>query len=403
MDALAQALKHHTLRKVAAADMHDSSAPVTHTNVFEEEQRNQYQSGVLDANLETYYDLLDAASLTFKTTFMPLSQEDARFFVDHYEAREQLSKALITQGRSELEIDDVTGDGYLTPDHRAHIVSLVTRLEAYTRPMLQKAPAFFVKFSSRSPKDAVVLQRARITDLFRKAYATTLAEQGGAAVVNGSFEDSNARIIAMLVAGTQALMMTSAQEAIELLRISERIYQDCLLALDQAQRGRFMLNMCVREWAPLHPGAEWRCFCRPGDCIITCISQYCYLAQFPDIAATDKAVILRRINDFYERRVAPVLRTSGLASAGFVCDISLSNISASHEDHVEEGWVLELNPLLSSTDGGLFSWQREEDLIMGRSDARYPVLRTVEAIPAGAGAVIASSWKWLLDLPDKEI
>jgi hypothetical protein len=81
-------------------------------------------------------------------------------------------------------------------------------------------------------------------------------------LIKGSIQDKNARVIAMLVAGTRSLLVADAPAAMQLLRTSERIYQDCLLALDQAKRGRFMLNLCVREWCELHPSSEWRCFCR---------------------------------------------------------------------------------------------------------------------------------------------
>ena len=403
MDAqtLTSALQRVCLRKVPEAAKHDISAPAIATDaIFEARQRDLYQSRVLDANLETYYDLLAPAGITFPTEFVPLSVEDARFFVAHYEAREAARAHLVTQGVDEAQLDDVTA-AYLAPGMREHIAVLEQRLAPALSTLMSRDSAAcgcFVKLSSRSPKDAVVLQRRRILGLFRGAYAHALAAVGGH-VEKGSPADTNARIVAMLVSGTRALMVASSSEAIQLLRLSERIYQDCLLALDQAEHGRFKLNVCVRQWVDIHPGFEWRCFCRPGDCAITCISQYCYLACFPAIAALEPDVIARHVTAYYERHVAPILRASPFAAYGFVCDIALPNIATGDYDAcIAGGWVLELNPLLSSTDGALFSWQREEELIMGsKQGVAYPVVRTTRSVPSGARAMIASSWKWLLD------
>jgi hypothetical protein len=252
------------LRKVSAAEKKDFSASLAPSDpLFEENQRNYYQSAVLDANLETYYDILQPSGLTFQTQFMPLSKADAEFFVQHFEAREAaISEAMIIRGDTQhLPVDEYC---YLTDSLKSRIVDLEQRLQPYIDHMrsISGAAGVFVKFSSRSPKDAVVLQRQRIVQLFHSALAAEAAAFPGGILVRDSLEDKNARIIAMLVAGTQSLMVEDAISAIHLLRTSERIYQDCLLALDQAQRGRFTLNLCVREWSELHPSSEWRCFCR---------------------------------------------------------------------------------------------------------------------------------------------
>jgi hypothetical protein len=258
-----------SLRKVSAAEKRDFSASLAESDpMFEEKQRNHYQSAVLDANLETYYDILQPSGLTFHTDFMPLSKADAEFFVKHFEARETaISEAMISRGDTQrIPIDECS---YLSDSFKSRIAHLEQLLQPYIERMRLRngADGVFVKFSSRSPKDAVVLQRDRIIQLFHSALAAEAAAAPGGILVKDSVEDKNSRIIAMLVAGTRSLMVTDAASAIHLLRTSERIYQDCLLALDQAERGRFTLNLCVREWSELHPSSEWRCFCR---CIFFC-------------------------------------------------------------------------------------------------------------------------------------
>jgi hypothetical protein len=261
---LAELQKGASLRKVPASEKKDASLCLLSADpLFEDNQRNHYQSAVLDANLETYYNILQPSGLTFSTDFMPLSQSDAEFFVQHFEAREKsINEAMLMRGDTRrLPIDEFS---YISDDIKSWIVDLEQRLQPYIERMRLRSGAdgVFVKFSSRSPKDSVVLQRERILQLFHSALAAEAASDPQGVLIKGSIQDKNARVIAMLVAGTRSLLVADAPAAMQLLRTSERIYQDCLLALDQAKRGRFMLNLCVREWCELHPSSEWRCFCR---------------------------------------------------------------------------------------------------------------------------------------------
>lgn len=89
---------------------------------------------------------------------------------------------------------------------------------------------------------------------------------------------------------------------------------------------------------------------------------------------------------------------SSIAASGFCCDISLRGLHLCDSEYQAQfqGWVLELNPLLPSTDGALFSWQTESDIILGTAPVDYPVLRRTTKACAGSQALISSDWKWLL-------
>jgi hypothetical protein len=91
--------------------------------------------------------------------------------------------------------------------------------------------------------------------------------------------------------------------------------------------------------------------------------------------------------------------SSSIAASGFCCDISLRGIHLSDSEYSAQfkGWVLELNPLLPSTDGALFSWQTESDIILGTASVEYPVLRRTMKASPGSKALISGDWKWLLD------
>ena len=59
-------------------------------------------------------------------------------------------------------------------------------------------------------------------------------------------------------------------------------------------------------------------------------------------------------------------------------------------------WVIELNPLLETTDGCLFSWKRDRDAIDGVAKGP-PEMRVCHAPRNGAKALIASDWRKLYD------
>ena len=105
------------------------------------------------------------------------------------------------------------------------------------------------------------------------------------------------------------------------------------------------------------------------------------------------------LGSYYNEQVRPVIMGSSIAASGFCCDISLRGIHLSDSDYQAQfkGFVLELNPLLPSTDGALFSWHTESDIILGTASVQYPVLRLTERASAGSKALISSDWKWLLD------
>jgi len=56
--------------------------------------------------------------------------------------------------------------------------------------------------------------------------------------------------------------------------------------------------------------------------------------------------------------------------------------------------VIELNPFMESTDGCLFSWQKERPLLEGAGEFEF---RIVTAVRNGAKALVANDWRQLLE------
>ena len=379
------ALHEASSKLKAVAIQHDASAPkiALGQDRQSEEQRNKYQTSVLDANLESYYTLL-GPDLTFRTEFVPLTIDDARFFVKHYEAREQFRSRLIIDGASEHDVDARSAE-WITGAFQERISSLESRLAPVMASMMGAgSPGCFVKFSSRSPKDAAILKREKVSRIFRDELQKLP-------------DDSvNSRIIALLSSGGKMLCCATPTDAIALLRVSERIYQDCLLALDQPDR--FLMHMCVREWKSISPRDEFRCFCPFPHGRMAAMSQYNMLAFWPELLE-QREHVSQRVQEFFTAAILPKLRATNLCESGFVCDIAIDSDTG-------RLWCMELNPFQDTTDGALFSWVRERAVLEGRDpvtgallEGSAPVVRFVEKSPIGAKALIAASWRWLLELP----
>eukprot|EP00051_Salpingoeca_urceolata_P001559 m.41954 g.41954 ORF g.41954 m.41954 type:complete len:235 (-) comp11506_c0_seq1:851-1555(-) len=135
---------------------------------------------------------------TFRTEFLPLTKEDARVFEAAYHAEDKAA---------------------LPAEAQAVVTRLAAAIDDVIETKFGGSPVF-VKTSSRSAKDAAVAQR-RLRTLYRQY----IGESPDKSV--------NARIIALLKAGTEMLCVRRGVDAMEAFLHSERIMQDMKLALMQ--------------------------------------------------------------------------------------------------------------------------------------------------------------------------
>lgn len=61
----------------------------------------------------------------------------------------------------------------------------------------------------------------------------------------------------------------------------------------------------------------------------------------------------------------------------------------------ERAWVIEINPFLETTDGALFSWQKEREIL----ENGPLTLRFREKKMQGGKALLANAWRDLIDIP----
>lgn len=227
----------------------------------------------------------------------------------------------------------------------------------------------FVKTSSRSAKDTGVYH-----EKFRDLYRNFLQVK--------PIKDDNDKVISLLEAGTLVQKMENAKQVLQMFSISERISQDMKLAL--ANPERYHENFVVRKWVDLDPSMEFRGFVTNDK--LNALSQYNHLGFFPHLVAEKDRIQAAICNFFYDVAL-PRVKSSFSA---YIIDFAL--VKSDSEPSGFKIWVIELNPFLPTTDGCLFSWERERAILEnGPFEFRY---RKEKA--HGAKAMLAVAWREIL-------
>ena len=154
----------------------------------------------------------------------------------------------------------------------------------------------------------------------------------------------------------------------------------------------------------------------------TAISQYAYQFHSPRLLDPRFREALEEcLAEFYERELKGSLQQGG--GGGFencVIDIGVRIVSDSQsvEERIEieepkppillRPKVIEINPFLPTTDGALFSWETELDLLQGTrrsgdNGVAYPVLRVNEKTRSGALVMVPKGWRDVVDVVDREV
>eukprot|EP00026_Physarum_polycephalum_P019905 Phypoly_transcript_22163.p1 GENE.Phypoly_transcript_22163~~Phypoly_transcript_22163.p1 ORF type:complete len:193 (+),score=37.50 Phypoly_transcript_22163:35-580(+) len=173
--------------------------------------------------------------------------------------------------------------------------------------------------------------------------------------------------------------MENAKQVLQMFSISERISQDMKLALSHTDR--FHEQLVVRKWVDLDPTLEFRGFVKGNT--LNALSQYNHLGYFPYLVE-HKDEIVKQIQDCYYNEALPKLKPK---FDTYVIDFALIDTGVTPKKY--KIWIIELNPFLPTTDGCLFSWEKERDILeKGPFDFRY---RTGKA--AGAKAMLSNAWR----------
>ena len=254
---------------------------------------------------EDYYDLIK--DFTFKSDIRILSLEEIRTVL-------QANKEFTETGSSDTV--DLTS-----------VENKIDESIAAIREVTGSECKVFVRFSSRSPKDAIYLL---------EAFPTLIQEK----LQELNSTDIYAKLHAFYMASTEILAISSGSEAVDLFRKSSRIVGDLEHCLEVSEP----MNLIVREFVQFPVKNELRGFVYQGS--LTALTQYNRTCYFPDQLET-KAEVEEKVHTFMKGFI--VAMRSLLES--FVVDIVV--------DTAGQVWVVEVNPFGELADSCLFSWTKD--------------------------------------------
>ncbi|KAL6078085.1 Cell division cycle protein 123 [Balamuthia mandrillaris] len=313
-----------------------------------DECNNSSRSGVQDfknnihaVNLENWYPQLK--EYTFETTFLNLSQEEARAIVSTYQQKQRQEC-----GKEQPAAEE---------EEQLHLLSQLKErindgIKAFVGGEGEDGGAF-VRLSTRSPKDATIAG-----DKTMRLFEEELERMEKEEQVENAREDENARLVALIVASTKAMMVRSGEEALQLITTSERSHEDLLLALEFPEE--WDMKVIIRKWVNIHPSMEFRGFvCHKK---FTALSQYFHIAYFPQLKQQRNS-ILANITECYAK-VQDLIPVDS-----FIVDFAVLNDG--------QVLVIELNPFHNyegcGTDAGLFNWALDRKIVDGEAPFEFRV------------------------------
>jgi hypothetical protein len=246
-------------------------------------------------------------SETFPTFYCTITYSDAKHFIRIFERHFQKlhEHQLFDQIRERMDTwfnDD--------QEEKQWYEDIKERLQKTIDQAFPDNKEFFAKTSSRSAKDACIFKRD-----FLEIYKNELSK-----LPDPSQE--NSRIIALLTAAFLLLRLTCASDVLSMFIISERIYQDMLLATEaqNLSDGSFKENIIFRPFIPIDVDMEFRGFVFQQR--LTCLSQYNYLIYSRRLCQW-KDTILEKIMTFFNQIVKTKL--DKYRSNDYVIDFALTN------------------------------------------------------------------------------
>eukprot|EP01052_Picozoa_sp_SAG31_P017395 SAG31_NODE_1188_length_9481_cov_14.760819_4_plen_440_part_00 len=323
--------------------------------------QREYEATTLDVNIEAWYHLIP--EFTFYTEFLPFDMETGLLWreafaeYERYKIEREQAGEPATGWRPSCEIV-------------AKTAKLKTDLQAvidHVRGTNDGDVPVFIKASSRSAKDAPAAQASLVSSYLAK-------------VAMKSEDTLSNRVRSMLEAGLEMMKVFAAADALALFWCSERINQDMELAL--ARPERWNQSFVVRRWVDIEVDMEFRGFVNDG--VLNALSQYNHLFCSQTLLA-NRALIESQIRSFFAAEIIPKL----VGFSSYIIDFAVTGAS------FEKLWVIELNPFMSSTDGCLFSWEHDREIL---ENGPFE-LRLLEAPRHDLRSLLSNDWKPLLDLP----
>ncbi|KAH3758857.1 cell division cycle protein 123-like [Pelomyxa schiedti] len=299
-----------------------------------------YQTLMEETYMEKYYDQI--ASFTFRSTFVPLPREAAAALVEEHK-RWQADRSVTWENNSVL----------------MQLAESIDRAKAELG-----VPFIFIRLSSRSPKDAP-MESPDFINHFN--HEMEWVEHDEAGLPPYPHMKENRQLCAIYRATTYAMKLSRAAEGIKLLVMSDRIQGD----LQEYSSGRITENfsVVVREFRTFDPDLEFRGFVHNGQ--FTALTQYNNFAFFPKLLARREEIV-RFISEDYRNRIQPKISIPSYV-IDFVLCVPREGEYPGRTDRFQnlQIWVVEINPLAEFAGTGMFTWENDRDLLLGRKPFEF--------------------------------
>lgn len=309
----------------------------------------KYDELMKETYLEAYASAIEKH--TFKSVSLPLTRECARALCD---------------GAADI-------------DTNVHLVQLARDIDVAFREFGCKH--FFVRLSSRSPKDAPLFMPS-FRPLLESCRARMFRELG---------DNRFTRLHALQVAATLAMANKAGRDAVLLLHKSQRIRDD-LMRFSKGELGDDF-RVWVREFRFLPLEFELRAFVHARQLTaITQYNNYCFFAQL----VAHKDALRAQVEAFVASVVPTIPLEHCVLDLAFVRDNDVEDdlfLDSSVDVGAFRVMIVEVNPLAEFAGSGLFSWVTDMELLMGRTSEHKPVFRIVaREADAEPTSELASEW-----------
>ena len=298
------------------------------TSLLELTLRRLYLASCTKYNLDRYYEPLAALGLTPSSSFLPLDSGHLKL------VRALVSTALA----SSLGMATRLSNAELQA--RQDLEQLIDTHLSTAFPQ-ETIPPLFLKFTTRSPKDAIATAASSEED------EKTLSREQ------------------LMRRKVEALLVRSGEQALELLSRSQRVFADIDLFAQYGlpNTSSAGLGLVFRTFLPdIRPELEFRCFVAEGR-RMTAMSQYNCFDRFQVL---QDAALVHRIADAIIAAHERVRLSLPPSLPYYVADFAVLGDPSDPLLPVRLS-LLELNPFGPDLSSGsaLFHWQDDHDLLMG--------------------------------------
>eukprot|EP00485_Elphidium_margaritaceum_P021288 CAMPEP_0202718600 /NCGR_PEP_ID=MMETSP1385-20130828/123716_1 /ASSEMBLY_ACC=CAM_ASM_000861 /TAXON_ID=933848 /ORGANISM="Elphidium margaritaceum" /LENGTH=295 /DNA_ID=CAMNT_0049381403 /DNA_START=10 /DNA_END=893 /DNA_ORIENTATION=+ len=240
--------------------------------------------------MDSYFQYIEHH--TYQTRFIPITISQAHSLKLYFSGKD-LSLAQYKEQKSELE--------QLKTNIQSGIDALRSELEQQNNDVKNDDSelAFFVRLSSRSPKDACdkPLFRRKLLELMRRRFIDPAT-----GAFNEEYNDLNRRLIGLRECFSRVLSVSNSEQMLQLLSFSERCVSDLKRLMDhQHLLDKWDLYLVVREFRFIPIAHEFRCFVHRNK--LTAITQYFPHCYFPRLIHGNVDKIQAMIVDYYNNAV----------------------------------------------------------------------------------------------------